>query len=144
MNREILLNTHGRTISQLLNPLDYCELALRHAYESEAEHMIHNLRRNRPNWMEKCSALWMLNLDSNGRNKMRQYFVDQGIDARFLDLVMKLYNQLSEKSCIEMDAPLAWGVYTAYCQDALAMLSYVYVNDNQESDDCAKIVLEFL
>jgi hypothetical protein len=144
MNREVLLNTHGRTISQLLNPLDFCEEALKHAYRSEAEHMIKKLRKNRENWMEKCSALWMLDLDSIGRRGVKEYFVNVGIDARFLELVMKLHNQLSEKQCDDMGAPLAWGVFNAYCQDALAMLSYIYVNDNQEADDCAKIVLEFL
>ena len=138
--RDQLLDTYAVTIFALLDPNieQLCMDAIMHAYPYDQDHMLD--RFNRANdFVEAASDLWMMNMDAMGRERVASYFENQGIDTRFLDLVMTMYNNFNRENY-----PVAWDIFNNFSADALAMIRYVVDNEDDAAEECAAVILAYL
>lgn len=138
--RDQLLDTYAVTIFALLDPNieQMCMDAIMHSYPYDQDHMLD--RFNGANdFEEPASDLWMMNMDAVGRERVAEYFENQGIDTRFFDLVMTMYNNFNMENY-----PVAWDIFHAKKRDALAMIRYVVDNEDDASEECAAVILAYL
>jgi len=145
--RSQLLETKGDQIYRVLTPNGVCEEALAYACGNDValgNHMVNSFRRNCEFWIEDVSALWMMNLDNTMRPRVAEYLINENFDMTFVDLIMKLYNQLTEEECIRLGAPRAWDIFCTYQRDALGLLSYITSNENEDAEECAKVIFAFI
>jgi hypothetical protein len=138
--RAQLLDTYSSTIFALLDAdiENICLEALFHAYPDNREHMVGRFNAAF-DFEEAVSCLWMMNMDSTGRERVSEYFENMGIDTRFLTLIMAMYNNFTMDNY-----PMAWEIFDERKRDALAMIRYIVDNHDEASEECASVVLAFL
>jgi hypothetical protein len=138
--RDQLLDSYCASIFALLDPgvEHICMDALVYAYPHNYEHMLARFNATH-DFEETASDLWMMNMDAAGRERVAEYFVNHGVDTRFLDLVMSMYNNFGAGNY-----PVAWEIFNNRARDALALLRYIVDNEDEAAEECSAAVLAYL